>query len=154
MWIIIVSLLLIGLALIVLEVIFVPGTTLVGIIGVIFAGTGVIISYRYYGSDVGLYILVGTSLVTAIALFYGFRSEAWSKFANKSTMKGRVNEGLTSSLKVGDEGTSLSSLKPMGTVQFESGRFEVKTLGDYVDVDTKVTIVHIEGSQIIVKPLN
>ena len=65
-----------------------------------------------------------------------------------------MNEGLNAALKVGDEGTSLSSLKPMGTVQFEAGRFEVKTLGDYVDVDTKVTIVHIEGTQIIVKPLN
>lgn len=154
MWIIIISLLLIGLALIVLEVIFVPGTTLVGIIGIIFAGTGVIISYRFYGSDVGLYILVGTSLVAAVALFYGFRSDAWSRFANKSAIKGRVNEGLNAALKVGDEGTSLSSLKPMGTVQFQAGRFEVKTLGDYVDADTKVTIVHIEGTQIIVKPLN
>lgn len=154
MWIIIISLLLIGLALIVLEVIFVPGTTLVGIIGIIFAGTGIIISYRFYGSDVGLYILAGTSVVAALALFYGFRSDAWSKFANKSTMKSRVNEGLNSSLRVGDEGTSISSLKPMGTVQFQAGRFEVKTLGDYVDVGTKVTIVHIQDAQIIVKPLN
>jgi membrane protein implicated in regulation of membrane protease activity len=42
----------------------------------------------------------------------------------------------------------------MGKVQFKSGEFEVKTLGDYVDVGTKVRIVHIESNQIIVKPLN
>jgi len=153
MWIIILALLLIGLALIVIEVVFVPGTTIVGIIGVIFAGTGIIFSYRYFGSDIGLYILLGTSALTAVALYYSFRTEAWSRFANKSTMKGKVNEGITASLKVGDEGVSLSTLKPMGTVNFASGQFEVKTLGDYVDVGTKVKIVHIEPSQIIVKPL-
>lgn len=154
MWIIIVSLLVIGLALIIIEVIFVPGTTLVGIIGVIFAGAGVIVSYRHYGKDVGLYILVTTCLVTAVALYYSFRSNAWSRFANKSVMKSKVNEGVTASLQLGDEGVAISSLKPMGTVQFEAGRFEVKTLGDYVNVGTRVKIVHIQAHQIIVKPLN
>lgn len=154
MWIIIVSLLVIGLALIIIEVVFVPGTTLVGIIGVIFAGAGVIVSYRHYGKDVGLYILVTTSLVTAVALYYSFRSNAWSRFANKSVMKSKVNEGITASLQLGDEGVAISSLKPMGTVQFEAGRFEVKTLGDYVNVGTRVKIVHIQAHQIIVKPLN
>ena len=57
-------------------------------------------------------------------------------------------------VKVGDQGISLSTLKPMGTIEFGAGRFEVKTLGDYVDVGTKVTIVHIQGNQVIVKPLN
>ena len=153
MWIIILALLLIGLALIVIEVVFIPGTTIVGIIGVIFVGAGVIFSYRHYGSDVGLYILLGTSLVTAIALYFSFRSNAWSRFANKSVMKSRVNEGSTAALQLGDEGVCTSTLKPMGTVQFASGQFEVKSLGDYVDAGTKVTIVHIQPNQIIVKPL-
>lgn len=153
MWIIILALLLIGLALIVVEVVLIPGTTIVGIIGVIFVGAGVIFSYRYFGSEIGLYVLLGTSAVTAIALYFSFRSEAWSRFANKSTMKSKVNEGMTSGLQLGDEGVAVSTLKPMGTVRFVSGQFEVKTLGDYVDVGTKVRIVHIEPGQIIVKPL-
>lgn len=154
MWIIILSLLLIGLALIIVEVVFVPGTTIVGIIGVIFAGAGIIISYRYFGSDTGFYILLGMGVITAIALFFSFRSNAWSRFANKSVMQGKVNEGSGASLKVGDEGITRSALRPMGTVDFESGQFEVKTLGDYVDVGTRVKIVHLSQGQIIVKPLN
>jgi membrane-bound ClpP family serine protease len=154
MSIVIAALLIIGLALIVLEVIFVPGTTLVGIIGVIFVGAGVIFSYRYYGSETGLYILLGTAVVTVIALYFSFRSDAWSRFANKSAINSKVDEGSKSSLKLGDEGTAVSSLKPMGTVNFDAGRFEVKTLGDYVNVGTRVKIVHIHDNQIIVKPLN
>ena len=154
MWTIILALLLIGLALVIVEIVFVPGTTIVGIIGVIFSGTGVLITFRHYGNETGYYILLGSSVVTAIALYFSFRSNAWSRFANHSAIKSKVNEGLTATLQLGDEGVSLSTLKPMGTVQFKSGQFEVKTLGDYVDVGTKVRIVHIESNQIIVKPLN
>lgn len=154
MWILILLLLLIGLALIIIEVVFVPGTTIVGIMGVIFAGAGIIISYRHFGSDVGFYILLGTGAVTATALYFSFRSEAWTRFANKSAMNSKVNEGSTDSLTLGDEGVALSALRPMGKVDFKSGQFEVKTLGDYVDAGTRVRIVHIDGAQIIVKPLN
>jgi membrane-bound ClpP family serine protease len=154
MWIIILSLLFIGLALVIIEVVFVPGTTVVGIIGVIFIGTGIIISYRHFGSETGLYILLGMGVITGVALFFSFRSDAWSRFANKSAMNSKVNEGSADALKVGDEGIALSVLRPMGKVNFQAGQFEVKTLGDYVDVGTRVKIVHLSASEIIVKPLN
>lgn len=154
MWTLIISLLVIGLALLVIEIVFVPGTTLVGVIGVIFAGAGVLITFREYGSETGIYMLVGSSAITAAALYFSFRSNAWKRFANNSAIRSKVNEGLTATLALGDEGMTLSTLKPMGKAQFKSGEFEVKTLGDYVDVGSKVKIVHIESSQIIVKPLN
>lgn len=153
MWILIISLLLVGLALIVIEVIFVPGTTIVGIIGIICAGTGLVITYRHYGSDIGFYLLLGTSAVAAIALVLSFRSGAWTRFANKSAMNSKVNEGITASLNEGDEGITLSTLKPIGKAQFQTGEFEVKTIGDYLDVGTKVRIVSIKFNQIVVKPL-
>ena len=154
MWILIVALIFIGLALIIVEVVFVPGTTLVGILGVIFLGAGVMSAYRNFGAETGLYVLIGTSVATAVSLFFSFRSQAWTRFANNSSIKSKVNEGITSSLVLGDEGTAVSTLKPMGKVRFKGGEFEVKTLGDYVDVGTKVKIVHIQSNQIIVQPIN
>lgn len=153
MWMIIISLLLIGLLLVVVEVVFVPGTTIVGIIGVIFAGTGVLISYRQYGSETGLYVFAGTAALSIIALILSFRSKPWIRFANKSSINSRVNEGITASLQEGEEGVSLSTLKPFGKAQFRSGEFEVKSLGDYLEAGTKVVIVSIQSNQIIVKPL-
>jgi membrane-bound ClpP family serine protease len=154
MWTLILALLVIGLALIVVEVVFVPGTTLVGVLGVIFLGAAIMSSYKNYGTEVGFYVLLGTASVTAVALFFSFRSQAWSRFANNSAINSKVNEGITGSLAMGDEGIAISTLKPMGKVQFKGKEFEVKTLGDYVDVGTRVRIVHLEQNQIIVKPLN
>jgi membrane-bound ClpP family serine protease len=153
MWIIILALVL-GLILIVIEVIFIPGTTVIGLIGFIFSVVGIAISYKHFGSAIGFYILIGMSATTAAVLFYSFKSGIWSRFSLKSSIDSKVNEGMAAALQLGEEGKAISTLKPIGKVEFASGAFEVKTLGDYVDVGTKVKIVHIQLNQIIVKPLN
>ena len=72
MWIIVISLLLIGLTLIIVELVFIPGTTVVGLLGLIFAIVGIVISYSHFGNDVGFYILLASLASTLAALFYGF----------------------------------------------------------------------------------
>jgi membrane-bound ClpP family serine protease len=152
MWIIIFSLLLIGLALIVVELVFIPGTTVVGLLGLIFAGAGVVISYHHFGSDIGFYILMGTLTVTLVTLFFSFRSGAWSRFSNKSSIDGKVNEGIAGGLSVGDEGITLSTLRPIGKAEFQNKTFEVKTPGQYVEQGKSVRITQIRMNDIVVEP--
>jgi len=154
MWIIIISLLLIGLALIIVELVFIPGTTVVGLLGLIFTVVGVVISYNHFGSDVGFYTLMGTVITTLVALFYSFRSGAWERFSLRSSIDSKVNEGLTGHLKEGDEGVTMSALRPMGKGEFDGKTFEVKTLGQYLEEGRKIRITSIQSNQIIVEPLN
>ncbi|MBA4056144.1 MAG: hypothetical protein C0490_15625 [Marivirga sp.] len=154
MWIIIISLLLIGLALIIIEVVFIPGTTVVGLLGLIFTVVGVVISYSHFGSDIGLFILLGTLATALVAIFYSFRSGAWKKFSLKSSMDSKVNEGIMDSIHIGDEGITVSTLRPMGKAEFNSKTFEVKTSGNYVERGEKVKITQIASHQIVVEPLN
>lgn len=154
MWIIILSLLLIGLALIIVELVFIPGTTVVGVLGLVFAIVGIVISYSHFGSDIGFYILLGSVLTTAAAIFYAFRSGAWNRFAHKSSIDSKVNEGIMNAVQIGDEGVTLSTLRPMGKAEFHNQTFEVKTSGNYIDRGEKVKITHIESHQIVVEPLN
>ena len=154
MWIIIIALLMIGLALIVAELVFIPGTTVVGILGFIFSAAGIIISYKHFGSDVGFYILIGMSAITLVTLFYSFRSGSWSRFSLKSSIKSKVNEGMVDTLHVGDEGKTISTLRPIGKAEFHNKQFEVKTGGDYVDSGTPIRIVLIHSNQILVEPIN
>jgi membrane-bound ClpP family serine protease len=153
MWIIIISLLAIGLGLIILELVFIPGTTVVGILGLIFAIVGVIISYRHFGSAIGFYILMGTLVITGVTLFFSFRSGTWSRFSLKSTIDSKVNEGLVNNLNVGDEGIARSALRPAGTAEFANQNFEVRTTGSFVDTGTRVRITQIQSNTIIVEPL-
>lgn len=153
MWIIIVALLAIGLALIIAEIIFIPGTTFVGVLGVVFSIAGIVISYQHFGSDVGFYMLLGMGLATAGSLYYSFKSGAWTKFSLKTSHKSKVNEGLVDELVIGDEGQALSTLRPVGKARFKNQEYEVKTLGDYVDNGTPIRIKLILSNQIIVEPI-
>ena len=153
MWLLIITLLAIGLALIIIELVFIPGTTIVGLLGVIFTMFGIVISYRHFGSDIGFYILMGTLVTTCVALFYSFRTGAWSRFSHKSSIDSKVNEGMLSHIEVGAEGKAVTTLRPVGKVEFASGEFEVRTLGTYIEKGTHVRIKNIESNQIFVEPI-
>lgn len=153
-WITVIALVLAGVALIITEILFVPGTTVVGILGIAASVFGVYLSFEYFGQDIGVWFTLGAVLAFAAAVYFSFKSKTWEKFSLKDTNKGKVNEGLTQDLKVGDEGIALSSLKPVGKAEFSDNEYEVRTLGQYVDEKTALKILKIELNNIIVEPIN
>jgi membrane-bound ClpP family serine protease len=154
MWLVIAGLILIGLLLIIVEIVFIPGTTVVGVLGFIFAVVGIIFTYKNYGNEVGFYVLLGTSLVSAGTLYLSFRKGAWSKLAIKNSIDSKVNEGMTNELEVGAVGKAVSALRPMGSVEFNGRIFEVKSNGEYFNPGTMVKIVKIQLNDILVEPIN
>lgn len=154
MSIIIASLIAIGLALLIVEIIFIPGTTVVGILGLIFCGAAVLVAFRHFGNETGFWVLAGTLAASGAALIYSFRSGAWDKLALKTSIQSKVNEGHTAHLRVGDEGITKSVLRPMGKAEFNDLQFEVRTTGAYVEAQKKVKIILVDANQIIVEPVN
>jgi membrane-bound ClpP family serine protease len=153
-WITVISLILFGLFLIVAEIIFVPGTTLVGIVGFVFLVTGIGFSFNYFGAETGWTTVGATSVASGLILYYSFKVNVWSRFSLKSSIKSKVNEGALDSLTVGEEGQAVSALRPIGKAEIGSKMYEVKTLGEYLDSGSKIRIIKIESNQIIVEPIN
>ncbi|MBS1680844.1 MAG: hypothetical protein JST48_03955 [Bacteroidetes bacterium] len=153
-WITVVSLIFFGLALIVVEIVFVPGTTLVGIFGFLVLIVGVGLSFRYFGSEAG-WITVGCTSVTAgIILYYSFSSNVWGKFSLKSKIDSKVNEGELDDVKVGEEGKTISTLRPVGKAELNNKIIEVKTQGEYLESGKRVRVIKILSNQIFVEPIN
>jgi membrane-bound ClpP family serine protease len=149
---IITLLILAGLVLLVVEIIFVPGTTAVGFLGFALMIAGCLASFKYYGSEGG-WITVGISSVgSAVVFYFSFKAKVWNRFALKSSMKSTVNEGEMSDLQPGQEGIALSALRPVGKGEWNSRAYEVKTQGEYVERGTKIKIIKIAFNQIIVAP--
>lgn len=148
------SLIIFGLLLIVVEIMFVPGTTLVGVAGFVFLAIGVWLSFRYYGSEMGWTTLGGAAVVSGLLFYFAFKTNVWGKFALKSAMKGKVNEGELDQFKAGQEGVALSALRPVGKAELGARTVEVKTLGAYVDSGTRIRIIQVLSNQIIVEPIN
>lgn len=153
MWLIIAALIVAGIVLIIAEVVFIPGTTVVGLLGAVFMIVGVVFSYRIYGNDIGFYVLIGTGVATGVALYLSFRKGAWNSLSNKSAIKSKVNEGLTSHLNEGEEGVTVSALRPMGNAEFHGKIFEVKSSGEYISAAIRIKILKIQANTILVEAI-
>ncbi|WP_197356004.1 NfeD family protein [Aureliella helgolandensis] len=67
------------------------------------------------------------------------------------TQSDRATQAL---LQVGMEGKAESDLRPAGKASFGSHLVDVLTEGDYVDADTLVAILRIEGNRVIVRAVH
>ena len=153
-WSVIISLIVLGLVLIIIEIIFVPGTTFVGVGGFVFLIIGIFLSFNYFGRETGWTIVGISSVISGGLFYYSFKANVWSRFALKSSIDSKVNEGDLDHLRLGQEGITISALRPVGKAELLNKLFEVKTLGEYVDSGTRIRIIKILSNQIIVEPIN
>lgn len=153
-WLTIASLILVGLVLLIIEIIFVPGTTLVGIVGFALMMAGIVLTFRHHGTEAGWISLGITSVVSGAVLYLSFTTNVWSRFSLKSSIDGKVNEGELIDLREGMEGKAVSALRPVGKAELNNRTFEVRTLGTYLDSGSKIRIKKISSHQIIVEPIN
>jgi membrane-bound ClpP family serine protease len=150
---VIAALIISGIILLIIEVIFIPGTTVVGLLGLIFLIAGVSFSYSQYGSETGFYVLLLSLSAFVFALYWSFRKGAWKKFSLNKSIESRVNEGMTESLKPGAEGVAVSALRPAGSAEFDGKILEVTTHGDYLAAGSRIRIVQVRGQLIVVEPV-
>lgn len=148
-WIIL--LILVGLLLFIIEVFFVPGTTVIGVLGFILAATGVYLAYRQFGSTTGHITLSVSFVLILVLLYFAAKSGIWTKFANNDQIHGKANVIETDSINVGDFGRAISTIKPMGKARINGKNYEVRSLGEFINTGEKIQITKISGNQITVK---
>ncbi len=151
-WLAVISLILVGIVLIIVEIIFVPGTTIVGILGFGMIVGGVVMSFNSFGTRTGYAVAGGTVVATAIVLIWSLRTKPWKKLSLQSAIDSRVNEGALDSLTVGEEGVAISALRPSGKAEIGGRMYEVTTLGNFTDAGTPVKVIRISANQIVVEP--
>ncbi|WP_057937941.1 NfeD family protein [Algoriphagus resistens] len=145
------SLLLIGLILLLAEVLFVPGTTVVGIFGLAVSLAGVVYAFLSFDAGIAWWITSIAVVLNLAAIVYGFSSGVWNRFSLKSAMQGGAFDGRTDALQIGMPGKTTSDLKPIGKASFGDIVYEVKSENGFIPVGTEVTIFKIENNKIIVK---
>ena len=148
----IVILLLIALLLIFLEIFVLPGINVAGILGLLLMIAGIYLTYRQIGAPTAHYVLAATLILGTLILFFGLRSSTWRKVSLDTAIEGKAIDNVAENVKVGDRGTALTRLGPIGTVQINGMTFEAKS-ANITDAKTAVEVTEIVGNEIIVKPL-
>lgn len=153
-WMIIFGLIFIGLLLVFVEVIFIPGTTVVGIIGGVLMIIGIYFVYKEYGNEIGNYTLGFSVLANVILLIVGFKFITSNKATLNASIDSKVNILDLEKIKIGDNGTTFTVLRPNGKAIINGERVEVYSVGEYIDKDTSVEVSKIADNKIFVKPKN
>lgn len=150
-WLSIAALLLFGLLFVVAEVIFIPGTTLVGLVGFVLLVVGIWLGYRDLGSSAG-HLALGLSVVlVSLILYIGLRPKNLAKMALTNVNYARVHDVRQPDVQPGATGRTISALRPAGTALFHDDRREVVTRGEFLPVGTPVRVLRIEHNRIVVE---
>lgn len=141
-----------GLLFLVAELVLLPGVSVGAILALLSYGGAIYISFKDFGPVTGGVVIAAILLLSLIATIISLRTKTWERFSlrqkiTSSSMPEPVQEGV----KIGDTGTTLSRLAPMGKVEIDGRIFEAKSLGDYVDPRQTVEVVGFENFNIVVK---
>lgn len=153
MWLFVTSLIVIGLLLIVLEILVIPGG-IAGIIGFISMAVGVYLAYSEIGNTEGTIVLVSTLAINIIALILILRSKTWNKLMLKKNIDAKVNLIDEKIVRIGAVGTTVSRCAPTGKASIEGQFYEVFSPLGFIDEGIEIVVTKVEKNKIYVNLKN
>ena len=148
-----ISLLVFGFILFIVELFVVPGTSVVGIAGIVAVVYGLVRIFTDMGNTAGWIALIAVVAICSVITTWFVRTKSWKKITLNDELAAKVNVVDEQKIKVGDEGKALSRLVPMGQADFGGETYEVHSTDGFIDQRTSIKVVKIEGSKIFVTAL-
>ena len=149
----------VGLLLLLAEIFFIPGFGLAGIGGIaailasIFLTFGNIVQATY-----SILIALSISVIGFFLLIkYIPSTRTWRKFVLSTEQKKELGYTIeTKDLKrlTGEKGIVITPLRPSGIAEVNGKKFNVLTRGEYIDSNTKIKIISVEGNKIVVEAID
>lgn len=150
------SLIIVGIILIALEIFIIPGFGMAGIPGLLMLLGGVFLAADTFAEGV-IYLLI-TLLATALLIFILFKTgrlqKVWGKISlgeKQDNSDGYVAPKQEYVHYLGKKGTALTLLRPAGSALIEGERVDVVTDGSFIAKDSKIIVIAVEGTRIIVR---
>ncbi len=150
-----IALILVGLALVAVEVTVVPGFNVIGVLGVLGAGVGVAYAFMAFGVAGGMVTLAATLLAGGGMFYVLWESGAWDRFVLTDSLRRDADadaaERETRARLLGRRGTALTPLRPGGVAEIDGARVEVETEGSFVSAGSAVRVVAMDRRRFIVR---
>ena len=144
---IIVFLMLVAIVLILLEIFLLPGITIAGVGGFLFAASGVI--YAYTVGETAGHITLFLSLTASFVWL--LRARSFNKVALKTDVDSKLTSSRDLGIEPGDEGITLSRLAPIGKARIKGITVEAKSMDELIDENTPVEVLRVDGYNVLVK---
>ena len=151
----IITLMLLGVLLIIIELVLIPGIFITGIIGLGALVGANLHAFKIYGNTGGIIVVLITIIIVCVALFFALRAKTWRALSLKTEIDSKTdNAPEEKGLKKGDIGETLTRLSPSGKVLFGNQTVEANVRNGMIDPNKQVEIINIEDNKIFVKLKN
>jgi membrane-bound ClpP family serine protease len=151
----IIILIILGVFLFIVEFLLIPGVTIAGIGGALLMAAAVFFSYKYHGNLTGNITLLSTLAFSILTIIISMRTKTWTRLMLNKNIDSKVEVGLEDeAVKPGDTGESMTRMNPVGKVMVNGLTVEGKSVAGIIDPNTKIKVIKVLGTQVIVKPLN
>ncbi|MDX9908229.1 MAG: hypothetical protein GX792_09090 [Bacteroidales bacterium] len=148
----IILLILLGLLLLLIEFVIIPGVTVAGIGGFLLLGASVYMAFTKYGTGAGFLTLAFVLVASPLLIYFLFKSKMGKKMVLESLVDGKVDSFDTENIRVGDTGKTIGRLAPSGKVRVNNEVVEAQSTGGYIDHNTDIRVLKILTNKIIVEP--
>jgi len=175
-----VAVFIVGILFIILEFTLFPGTMVPGIVGFVCVMAALVytmsgwelpapaegVAPPAFNFELSAYALglrnfalgmIGAAAVILVAARYLPETRTFRRLVLESAAGGTLDStpamSASRSVKMGDEGRTISALRPYGTVQFGDQRIEAMVEGGYVQSGTSVRVREVSGARIVVEAL-
>jgi membrane-bound ClpP family serine protease len=149
----IIILILLGIMLLLVEFMLIPGITIAGVGCVISFGAAIFLSFKYFGTLAGFIALAAVVIFVPLFLYFFFKGRAVKPMMLESDIDGKVKTVDEQLIHPGDTGITTSRCTPGGKAKINGSVVEVRSLGSFIDPHTPGEVVKIEGNIVIVKPI-
>lgn len=149
----IILLILLGLILLLVETLLLPGFFFTGILGVLSLAAACYFGFVNFGNTGGIVTIIICVIVAAAFMVWILRSKTWKKATLNTEIKASVDQRpKDKGIAVGMPGVTTTRLNPMGRVRFDNGEeAEVHSLDGLIEARTAVRVAEIEEEKIFVK---
>ncbi len=156
----------VGVVLLLLEIFVIPGFGIAGVAGIVAIFASLYMSLigkleHITGAELGgAAVQLGAAIILTVVgggfiIKYGPRTGIWRKISlepEETREEGYVAQKDYSAY-VGREGIAVSPLRPAGVGLFNSERLDVVTEGEFIEKDTPIRIIRVEGYRLVVRAL-
>ena len=149
MWLIVLLLILAALLLAV-ELVLLPGITVAGFMAL--AADACALWLAYGAGRVTFAVTFGAAVALAgLTVFICLREKTWRVLSLDSNIEGQSQPSPQCQVQVGQCGMTLSRLAPSGKVEIEGKILEAKTLDEFIDPRTEVTVSGFDNFTVVVR---
>lgn len=145
-----------GITALVIEIFFVPGFGVGGVVGVILLGWGVLLlSVDIFYATQALTIALVLTLVALVGgVWLATKFNFWKKVALADRQRNEAGYSAPQrdlEKLLGVQGVAATPLRPAGSALVEGKKVDVVTEGEFINPGTPVLVIKVEGTRVVVK---